>query len=684
MTLRRYVPVLLVASLPACNPGVPGGPLRVGAGQLRQTCTSQGCAGAEGSAGAGGSSTATVTQEQTQAARSPAQMVAEFEKSGARLRELGVPPVMPRSYVTFGTLDLARPMPSEPRDVWGSWGGYGIQYDTVSGQGSTVFDADAHRWILQQNLHRGSVTTDGAEVVYMVKIYCSPIRSQTVTFRKYHWDAAMQQETPLDDDRDPATVARIERLQWTATEVPDPKCAYEEAFAPDGGDVNDAYTYVVTRKYAILRIPVRRGNLIRWTAAHDPLYWDSAVGRYVGSCPAGSQTCEPVYDRQAVGGEFGVVRPVQLGTITVPVLPTMVLYEPPQPQWSESYQGDRTASPGTAVASYEEAVTVGTAVSASFRTEESAQNFDVPTYGSTRAKEGVEKAAKVAGKLPVIGTAAGLVLEGLGFALGLFGDQNISKFDGSASDRTRRVVVKSQQHLTFGTTARLGPGRGDIIGWYEDVTLGYVFVDGEVSLVPLDTGTEHAYTVNELRGYRAWKACRDPRYVNQPILMPQHCFSGTYPDGELIDQPDPLMVDRLRNTSDQDLGALLALDPFFADPALELTGDPNGRFFDCEQLSAAGTATARYMDELQEEGSDSLLTFRSHTLRATPGLFSDFPDVNQSFKLQHQSIRQGSVTTSYGSALQITREAGTDTYAGIRCRDRAFTTQAFQLHRPQR
>lgn len=378
----------------------------------------------------------------------------------------------------------------------------------------------------------------------------------------------------------------------------------------------------------------------------------SAGNRVDWSLPCGSITMR---------GSVRLIRPVHVGTVKIAALPVGIIYEPDWPDGAGSY----------AKGFQDLGSTIGSTVSTTVRREDTAQDFSAQASSLSKARGVLSTLGTVVSKAPGVGSTVGGILGALAGGLGTESDNVFNGAVGETTASVQTTYVESERRSTnempfITPVGELGLGKRDLICWLSNVSVGYVWLDGYLRLIPAGyelSLCEHAYKIRqqvELLQLRA-----NCKYY--PIFSrPAYC---TRQPTEL---PGAL----------GDLQAVLAIDPFTADPGFRPQTDP-GRFAGCVDLYQP---SYEYEWSEADVGTTTAIgaTWSSRTIQKTPGFLAIIglgptSSVNTTLKTTHSRLRQTVNGSSIGTGFKIYKNGSGHAFS--RCLDTAFTS-AVAVRRP--
>ena len=361
-------------------------------------------------------------------------------------------------------------------------------------------------------------------------------------------------------------------------------------------------------------------------------------------------------------GSARLIRPVHVGQVKIAALPVGIIYEPDWPAGAGSY----------AFGFQEVGATIGSTVSTTVRREDTAQDFKVETSSLNQARGALGALGTVVSKAPFGGASTvGGIISALGSGLGT---ESTNVFNGAVNETTASVQTTYSQFERRQTNempyvtpvGELGLGKRDLICWLHNVTVGYVWLDGYLRMIPAGyemAVCEHAFRIRQqVDLLRQRLSCKFYSIFNRPSWCTR----------QASELPGTLT----------DLEAVLAIDPFVADPTFRPQTDP-GRFAGCED---------RYEPDLEYKWSEDHLgttsaigaTWTSRTVQKTPGWLSIIglgpqSSVNTTLKTTHSRLRQTTSGSSVGTGFKLYKNGGG--HAFTLCHDTAFTS-ALAVPRP--
>jgi hypothetical protein len=237
--------------------------------------------------------------------------------------------------------------------------------------------------------------------------------------------------------------------------------------------------------------------LLRFNIANAASTWTITAHGVTVSAPAGQSTIAvDVWDREitnwtvqaganAYHDTLRVQRPVgdagtALGAFTIPVLPVTIVYAPP------------ADSLGSSAGKYTAGETVGTTVSYSFGTDttHTVPDMDTGFADVGRFKAGLDLASGILGLIKGDTPAAkaaekyGGILSFISTQIGEIG----STHETGISDLNETQMTLTQTGTdSLSTNAKIGgPGVGDVIHFYKNLRMIWLYYGGQLRLAPLD------------------------------------------------------------------------------------------------------------------------------------------------------------------------------------------------------
>ena len=372
----------------------------------------------------------------------------------------------------------------------------------------------------------------------------------------------------------------------------------------------------------------------------------------LGNWLSWSFPCGPITMRGAVR----LVRPVHVGTAKFATLPVSVIYEPNWPSGPGAY----------AKGLQERSRSIGSTFTTSVRREDSGQDFAVESSSVAKASKTLSTLGTVVGKAPVPG--ASTVSSILSTLSSIIGTDTTSVFYGadsasSATIESRFSETEDRQTNDMPSVApagEIGLGKRDVLCWLSNVTVGYVWVDGYLRMIPAAAeGSPCAYVFN-VRAQLDLLQRRTTCALYPLLKRPSWCSRGT---NEL---PGTIA----------DLQAVLAMDPFAIDPTFRPEQDP-ARFVGCETHYEDPVYTYSWRQEDVTTATGEASNWTSRTVQQSPGLLAIIgvgptESVNTTLRTSHGRLTTRTGMTSIGSGFRISGNGTTAVFR--RCFDTAYTS----------